>query len=84
MNIGKEEMVENETEGKDFVTASLRQRRGQGNWPDGAMRFILGHCGSSACVGVQGSPTQSHHAFSQASLDGFDGETIYRDNRLVL
>jgi hypothetical protein len=29
---------------------------------------FLGHCPSSTCVGVQGSPTQSHHLFGGPAL----------------
>ena len=48
------------------------------------LHAVLGHWLSGTCVGVQGSPRQSHHAFSRPSLDGFDCCTIYRDDRFVL
>ena len=48
------------------------------------LHAVLGHWASSTCVGVQGSPTQSHHHFWLLNFDRFERCMIYRGDRFVL
>ena len=92
MNHGTKDVFEAEKEVEGFVTAWLPAPRHfcrlAASYADesvhGSSTAFLSRCPSSTCVGVQGSPTQSHHHFWLLNFDRFERCMIYRGDRFVL